>query len=61
MGREQKTAGRANYRVVLDKAVVAALRVIAAKETLASTSGCVTWVDVLRRAAAAAAADGSGT
>lgn len=45
---------RAQYRVYLDRAVVAALRVRAARESLASAKA-VSWADILRRAATEAA------
>lgn len=55
MAKKKKAASdRASYSIVLDRSVVCALRVRAAKETLAAGRS-VTWVDVLRRAAAGAA------
>jgi hypothetical protein len=49
----KKPARRASYRITLDPAVVRNLRVMAANETLAAGRS-VTWLDVIRRAAAAA-------
>ena len=58
MPRTQKkpAARRASYRITIDPRVVRNLRVLAANETL-SSGRSVSWLDVLRRAAAQVAGE----